>query len=112
MSIAGVVTYKINQDGSLDGRWTHPDLMGKTGTEKASAGKLPGVRAVHIYGPDGTEISSGSLTIAALGDVYSLTWSVSQRGKQSVFTGIGLVNDNGSLAASFQEQEPSESTRP
>jgi hypothetical protein len=102
MNIAGVVIYKTNEDGSLDGRWTHPDLMGKTGTEKASEGarKRPGVRAVHIYGPDGTEISSGYLTIAADGDGYALTWSVSQPG------------DSGSLAASFQEQEQSESTRP
>ena len=37
MNIAGLVTYKINADWSLDGRWTHPDLAGKTGAEKASA---------------------------------------------------------------------------
>jgi hypothetical protein len=35
MSTAGIVKYKILQNGSLDGRWTHPNLQGKTATERA-----------------------------------------------------------------------------
>jgi len=107
MSIAGVITYKINADWSLEGRWMHPEFAGQTGTERASggAGGLPGARTVHILGPDGAEIASGSLTIAAEGDGYSLTWSVSAGGKQSVFTGTGLADDRRSLAACFQEKE-------
>ena len=109
MSTAGVITYKINADWSLDGRWTHPDVAGKTGTEKASGGVggLGGVREVQIYGPDGSQIAAGSLTIAAEGDRYALTWSVSEGGRQSVFTGVGLIDASGSLAACFQEKEPS-----
>jgi hypothetical protein len=105
MSTAGVITYKINADFSLDGRWTHPDVA--TGTEKAS-GVVEGpggVREVQIYGPDGAQIAAGSLTIAAEGDGYSLTWSVSEGGKQSVFTGVGLIDASRSLAACFQERD-------
>jgi len=108
MSTAGVITYRINADWSLDGRWTHPDVAGKTGIEKASGGVggLGGVRQVQIYGHDGAQIAAGSLTIAADGDRYLLTWSVSEGGKQSVFTGVGLIDGSGSLAACFQEKEP------
>ena len=67
---------------------------------------LGGVRQVQIYGPDGAQIAAGSLTIAADGDRYSLTWSVSEGGKESVFTGVGLIDESGSLAACFQEKEP------
>lgn len=109
MSTAGVITYKTNADWSLDGRWTHPDVAGKTGIEKASGGVggLGGVREVQIFGPDGAQIAAGALTIAAEGDGYALTWSVTEGGKQSVFMGVGLIDASGSLAACFQESEPS-----
>jgi hypothetical protein len=35
MSIAGVVSYKVKSDGSLDGRWTHLELGGRIAAERA-----------------------------------------------------------------------------
>ena len=109
MSIAGVIVYQINQDGSLDGRWTHPEVKGSTGTERATGGtpgRLDGKYNVEIFDGASKKILQGSLEIARLGSAYSLTWvgtHVPATGHVSTYTGIGFVPRDGMLAAAFQE---------
>jgi len=109
MSIAGVIVYQINPDGSLDGRWTHPEVKGSTGTERATGGtpgRVAGKYNVEIFDGANNKILKGSLEIAPLGSVYSLTWvgtPLPASGQVSTYTGVGLVPRDGMLAASFQE---------
>jgi len=109
MSIAGVIVYQINRDGSLDGRWTHPEVNGSTGTERATGGtpgRVDGKYSVEIYDGADNAIFQGSLEIAPFGSAYSLTWvgkHLPAGSHQSTFTGIGLVAKDGMLAAAFQE---------
>ena len=112
MSTAGVVTYKIHGDGSLEGRWTHRDLGGMSGRERACGGpvgSLPGQYRVEIDAPGGETIFEGSLTIGVFGDAYALTWSGRQLGSKPQpvrFSGIGTVEGADTLVATFQQDDP------
>ena len=111
MSTAGVVIYQIRHDGSLEGRWTHPDLRGMVATERAwggPSGKLPGAYRVQINTPDDHIIFEGSLTIDEIGAAYALTWSGSQllpQPRAARYSGIGVVEHGDTLVATFQEDE-------
>jgi hypothetical protein len=73
LNLAGIIIYKINQDGTLDGRWTHPDLKGMTGTERATGGtpgKLDGTYKVETYDEGNKEIFRGSLDIKPIGVLF------------------------------------------
>jgi hypothetical protein len=112
MSTAGVIIYRINQDGSLDGRWTHPELKGMTGTERATGGtpgKWEGVYDAEIYVGGQEAIFRGSLEIRPMGAAYTLNWVGTQippSGNSSTYTGIGLVEADNVLVAAFQESAP------
>ncbi len=109
MSVAGIVIYEINPDGSLDGRWTHAATGGRAATEHASGGTpgmLQGTYQVVVKNVDKTLLFDGSLTIKQLGEAYSLDWSgnlVSPNRRPAQFTGIGLLQGRDTLAATFQE---------
>ena len=112
MSIAGVIIYKINRDGSLDGRWTHPEFNGLTGTERAiggTPGRIEGKYNVEIYDPGNSAMFRGTLDIAPIGAAYSLTWvgmNLPEGDSHSRYSGIGLVESNSMLVACFQESAP------
>jgi hypothetical protein len=114
MSIAGIVIYTINPDGSLEGRWTHPTLQGQIGTERAerasdgTPGKMEGSYAVQVYNTDGQKLFEGSLSVHRLGEAYTLTWSgvqVLPQLTQATFTGIGVIHNGDTLVATFQAPE-------
>jgi uncharacterized protein (TIGR02246 family) len=106
------VIYKIGKDGSLDGHWTHRDLQGKIATEQATGGtpgQLAGTYSVLINTPDERRVFEGSLTIAALGEAYRLTWSGRQLlpvPRDARFSGIGTIEEGDTVVATFQEDEP------
>lgn len=112
MSTAGIVTYQIGKDGSLDGRWTHQDLQGKVATERAwggTPGQLAGTYSVEIKTPDNHKLFEGSLTVAAIGEAYALTWTgrkLLPQPRVARFSGIGTVENGETLVATFQEEEP------
>lgn len=112
MSTAGVVTYRIGQDGTLQGRWTHRDLQGRMATERAWGGEpghLAGTYRVEIETPDNRRLFEGSLTIAAVGEAYALTWAgrvLLPMPRDARFSGIGTVERGDTLVATFQEDEP------
>ena len=109
MSLAGVIVYQINHDGSLDGRWTHPEVNGATGTERATGGtpgRVDGKYNVEVFDGAHNAILRGSLEIAPIGGAYSLTWvgrHLPAGDHLSTFKGIGLMAKDGVLAAAFQE---------
>lgn len=109
MSIAGVIVYKINQDGSLEGRWTHPEFKGLTGTERATGGtpgRIDGRYNVEIYDGENNAMFRGTLDSAPIGVAYALTWvgmNLPASDVQSKYTGIGLIENNNKLVAAFQE---------
>lgn len=110
MSVAGIIVYKINRDGSLDGHWTHTALGGRMATEGATGGTpgdLIGVYHVEIASVDGARLFEGSLSIDQLGEAFALTWSGDQlvpNRRPSHFTGIGVLAGPDSLVATFQEE--------
>jgi uncharacterized protein (TIGR02246 family) len=110
MSIAGVVVYQIRQDGTLEGYWTHRDLGGTRGAERARGGvpgQLTGRYEVEIEIPGGQRVFQGSLTIEVLGTAYALVWSGTQllpSPRAAGYSGIGVV-ENGFLTATFQEDD-------
>ncbi len=110
MSIAGIVTYSIRQDGSLEGRWTHQDLQGKVATERAwggTPGKLAGRYDVEIRLPDGQKTYEGLLTISPFGEAFALVWTGRQllpEPRNARFTGIGTLDGTDTLVATFQEE--------
>lgn len=109
MSSAGVIVYVIGNDGSLDGRWTHPDLKGRLADERAfggTPGKVPGLYSVDIHTPDGQKVFEGSLTITELDNTFSLIWSGTQllpRRRAARYSGIGMKIGSEKLIATFQE---------
>lgn len=110
MSVAGVILYKVNRDGTLDGRWTHAAVGGRISTERASGGTpgvLLGTYHVEIKTLDQTLLFEGSLSIKQLGDAYALLWSGDQlipNRRPARFSGIGVLEGPESLVATFQEE--------
>jgi mannose-6-phosphate isomerase-like protein (cupin superfamily) len=111
MNTAGIVSYKIGQDGSLLGRWTHRDLQGKLATGRAwggTPGQPAGRYRVEIQLADGQNVFEGVLTISPFGEAYALVWSGKEllpRPRAAQFAGIGTVVDGDRLVATFQEEE-------
>jgi hypothetical protein len=103
----GIVVYKINGDGTLEGVWAYPPLGGRVGTEIArggSPGKIEGDYEVTIYGSNKEEIYNGNLKIEKEGEVYKLEWTgdllIPPRREMS-FTGIGLMAGQAYFAATW-----------
>lgn len=87
----GVTLYKINPDGTLDGKWIMPSNKGVINFEKAvngTPGQLEGTYQVSSSSLN-TEIYQGELNIRQLDATYQVTWSVGTE-----YQGVGLrAND-------------------
>ncbi|MDC0831879.1 hypothetical protein POG22_02495 [Geitlerinema sp. CS-897] len=87
-----VVLYRINADGTLEGRWTTPQSLGQVGWERATGGtpgELEGLYQVAGAYSDNRMPYTNTLAIGKAGDVYQLSSSRSQQSR-----GIGLrLND-------------------
>lgn len=92
--IYGVALYRIQNDGTLDGKWTLSTAQGEVGTEFATGGRsgqLAGsyqVRSTDPGEPDSTFTSE--LTITESRDIYQVTWNVDDQ----TYRGIGLRVDD------------------
>ncbi|HEY9854059.1 MAG TPA: hypothetical protein V6D28_31620 [Leptolyngbyaceae cyanobacterium] len=76
----GVTLYTINDDGTLDGKWTSPSYKGAIGTEKLVGG-IPGqlegtYHATSSSPPPNSANYEGTLNIQQLNDIYQVSWSV------------------------------------
>ncbi len=92
--IYGVALYRIQDDGTLDGKWTLSNAQGEVGTELATGGRsgqLAGSYEIRSTDP-GEEDSSftGELTITESRDIYQVTWNVDDQ----TYRGIGLRVDD------------------
>lgn len=87
----GVTLYKINPDGTLDGKWISPPNQDAIDTETAVNG-TPG-QLEGTYKISGTNLSGqyqGELKIIQLGETYQVTWSIGNE-----YQGVGLrANDS------------------
>lgn len=92
--IYGVVLYKINQDGTLEGRWTYSQAGGAVGTEKASGGirrKLEGEYRIEGTDPGRPDSKyNGLLRINKVKNIYQVSWIV----ENQVLLGVGLQVDD------------------
>ncbi len=93
-AIYGVALYRIQDDGTLDGKWTLSTANGAVGTEVATGrrqGQLTGEYQIRSTDPGEVDSSfGGTLTIAQLRDTYQLTWNVDDQ----TYRGIGLRMDD------------------
>lgn len=83
----GVAVYRINSDGTLDGKWTYSGGRGQIGEETATggrSGKLEG--NYEVAGRDSGGEYNGSLRIRREDDIYELTWTVDR----TTYRGVGL----------------------
>ena len=75
----GVVLYKINNDGTLTGRWTIPGANEAEGTEEATGGTpnlLEGEYTIKGTNPGGKGGYEGKLRIRKTGATYQLRWTI------------------------------------
>jgi hypothetical protein len=91
----GVVFYKIEQDGTLNGRWmvTGAGADESDGTEKAiggAPGKVEGEYSIIGSNPGSKNRYGGKLRIKRTGDTYQLQWNVND----SITTGVGIRVDD------------------
>ena len=93
--IYGVALYRINGDGTLDGKWTFSRGNGEVGTEKATGGNSNRVEGEYRVGgsdpgstdPEDPDSSyNGSLTIRRVRDTYQVSWKVDNQ----IYLGVGL----------------------
>jgi hypothetical protein len=86
--------------------------MGTELAEGGTPGVVPGGYRVQIQGPDGGEIFSGRLQIAAKGEVFDLTWKgmLTSPPKEQGFSGIAVMVEDRWLVASFQEVQAPENS--
>ncbi len=83
----GVAVYRINSDGTLDGKWTYSGGRGQVGEETATGGKAGKVEGNYeIAGRDSGGEYNGSLRIRRSDDTYELTWTVDR----TTYRGVGL----------------------
>ena len=100
-AVIGVVTYRIDPAGALDGVWSIPDYAGRTGTERASGGipgQLAGTYRVEIHDPDRHPIFSGTLELSQERETWRLVWTGSDGSR---YLGIGLQPSSESLCAAY-----------
>jgi hypothetical protein len=92
--IYGVALYKINNNGTLEGRWSYSEADGAVGTEMALGGirdRLEGdykVEGTDPGNPDSTY--NGLLRINKVDDVYQVSWNI----EDQVLLGVGLRVDD------------------
>lgn len=96
--IYGVALYRINGDGTLDGKWTFSRSNGEVGTEKAekttgdNSNRVEGEYRVGGNDPGSTDPEdpdssyNGSLTIRKVRDTYQVSWKVDNQ----IYLGVGL----------------------
>ncbi|MDX2212880.1 MAG: hypothetical protein SFY66_06285 [Oculatellaceae cyanobacterium bins.114] len=84
----GVAIYRIQANGTLEGRWTLPSSEGRLGTETAtkSNGDLAGTYQIEGTNPGNDGGYDGTLEVRQTGETYQLTWRVAS----DVYTGVGL----------------------
>ncbi len=92
--IYGAVLYKINGDGTLEGRWTYSQAEGAVGTERAIGGirgKLEGEYRVDGTDPGQPDSKyNGLLRINKVKNIYQVSWIV----EDQVLLGVGLQVDD------------------
>lgn len=84
----GIALYKINQDGTLDGKWVTSSSRGLVDWERAvngTPGKLEGSYEISGFSTKSGRNYQGKLDIRQLGETYQVTWL----GKTE-YQGIGL----------------------
>ena len=91
----GVVFYKIEPDGTLNGSWmvTGAGADESDGTEKAiggAPGKVEGEYSIIGSNPGSKNRYGGKLRIKRTGDTYQLQWNVND----SITTGVGIRVDD------------------
>jgi hypothetical protein len=75
----GVVLYKINADGTLDGWWTVPGVTEAEGLEKLTGGApgvLEGEYDLRGTNPGNKGGYKGKLNIRKTGETYQLDWTI------------------------------------
>ncbi|WP_017717954.1 hypothetical protein [Kamptonema formosum] len=83
----GVAVYRINSDGTLDGKWTYSGGRGQIGEETATGGRSGRVEGNYeVKGRDSGGEYNGSLRIRRSDDTYELTWTVDR----TTYRGVGL----------------------
>lgn len=86
---AGIVIYRIGNNGLLDGRWlTGRSGGGQAGTEIATGnkpGQIEGIYQVTGVNQGGSSRYKGTLQIDKVGDTYQLLWKVG-----NIFRGVGF----------------------
>lgn len=92
--IYGVALYKINKDGTLEGRWTYSEADGAVGTEMAIGGirnRLEGDYKIDGTDPGQPESTyNGILRINQVDDTYQVSWTVGDQ----ILLGVGLRVDD------------------
>ena len=90
----GVVLYKINSDGTLNGRWTIPGANEAEGTEEVSGGtpgELEGEYSIKGSNPGGKGGYAGKLRIRKTGATYQLRWTIAG---SDAYEGVGIKVDD------------------
>jgi hypothetical protein len=85
----GAAIYKINNNGTLDGRWVQPGAPEQVGTESAAGGPLDGLAGIYsVQGvnPGDASTYEGTLTIEISGELYRAAWNIAT----SQHTGVGI----------------------
>lgn len=107
---AGVVVYRIQENGGLPARWYHPDLQGKLGeglSTDGPKGNLAGTyRAEYSSSTEAFDPLVKELT--RVGDCYHFTWRTSQ---EVLYEGVGLRFDDILVAAWATPRESIEVVR-
>lgn len=84
----GIALYKINQDGTLDGKWMTSSSRGSVDWERAvngTPGKLEGSYNISGFSRTSGGNYQGKLDIRQLGETYQVTWLTGTE-----YQGIGL----------------------
>ncbi len=87
----GVTLYKINPDGTLDGKWVSPFNKGVVDFEKAIDGTPGQLEGTYKISGSSLKIGNyqGDLEIRKLNEIYHVSWSVGVE-----YGGVGLrTND-------------------
>lgn len=82
------VLYRLQSDGTLEGEWTSPQLMGEIGSETARGGmatEMEGIYQVSGTYPDEKPPYKNTIAIGKVGDIYQLSSSATPQ-----LQGIGL----------------------
>lgn len=90
----GVALYRIQDDGTLEGKWTLAGAEGEVGSEIATGGRSGELEGEYEItstdpGPEGLQFT-GTLNIQRSRDTYQVTWNVDNQ----TYRGVGLRVDD------------------